>query len=181
MKTYKYKVDKKKLQEFLLNFNDSCLPEVKKVIFIVVHIHFPGNSNYKDLEDTGIEAIISSAKYYDEKYDPYNFIYSSVRNKVSNYLRKINRISLIEDITKNDCSTDEVQLDEASTLSSELQDILVGESSKDFVRIPRKDLLFIIANYDVGINPAVYRLCATRSPLLVLSSLLKFFKKCYNI
>lgn len=124
-KSYKYTIDKQKLQEFCTgaDIDESHLKAIDMLATVVLLKYFPSMSCYfKDLRQyMYLKACeIRHYKIYDSKQSAYNFLYTTLKNDVLNKLWKFSKEPNFEDILSSVISA------EASKGNSDFSDVVVS-------------------------------------------------------
>ena len=152
-RVYKNPIDKKLLKEMLTDLDCSSknvsayVKELNKLVDVVFNKHF---SKYytmrEDLEADAVLAVYNKRQYYNPDKDDYNFVYSIMRNEITNKLSKLNRISLVEDYVPFDRAV-ERDTDNAGEIPQKVlkwTDYMVGDVNFNYVKIPKKDILEVM-------------------------------------
>lgn len=100
MTSYRFKIDKKALEEFLLKDNPSK-EALRAVHMVITAVIIKWYSKYKsmdaELHDLVIYALCKKRGKYDLAYSAYNYIFTIARNEIGNYLNKRREV-VVEDI-----------------------------------------------------------------------------------
>lgn len=152
-RVYKNPIDKKLLKEMLTDMDcnsknvSAYVRELNKLVDVIFNKHF---SKYftmrEDLEADAVLAVYNKRQYYNPDKDAYNFIYSIMRNEMTNKLSKLNRISLVEDYVPYDREV-ERESDYMGEIPSKVlkwTDYMLGDVSFNYVKIPKKDILEVM-------------------------------------
>jgi DNA-binding transcriptional regulator GbsR (MarR family) len=152
-RTYKNPIDKSLLKDMLTDLDYSSknvsayARELNKVVDVIFNKHFSAYYTMKeDLEADAVLAVYNKRKYYNPNKDVWNFIYSIVRNEITNKLSKLNRILLVDDCVSMDRAVEHTDsyADEIPQKVLKWTDYMVGEVNFNYVKIPKKDILEVM-------------------------------------
>ena len=152
-RVYKNPIDKKLIKEMLTDTDCSSknvsayVRELNKLVDVVFNKHFSKYFTMKeDLEADAVLAVYNKRQYYNPNKDAYNFVYSILRNEITNKLSKLNRISLVEDYMPFDkpMGNDAYDTEDMPQKVLKWTDYMLGDVNFNYVKIPKKDILEVM-------------------------------------
>lgn len=152
-RVYKNPIDKALIKELLTDTDCSSknisayVRELNKLVDVIFNKHFSKYFTMKeDLEADAVLAVYNKRQYYNPDKDAYNFVYSIMRNEMTNKLSKLTRISLVEDYVPFDRAVERDTDDMGEIPQKVLKwtDYMVGDVNFNYVKIPKKDILEVM-------------------------------------